>query len=147
MRVVLQRVSRANVAVDSNVVGEIGQGLLVLLGVGQDDTVEDCRYLVEKITNLRIFSDEQGKMNVSVKEIEGEVLVISQFTLYGDCRKGRRPNFGLAGSPDRAKELYEQFIQLVGDNVAVQSGVFQAHMQIALINDGPVTMWLDSKER
>jgi D-aminoacyl-tRNA deacylase len=147
MRAVLQRVSEARVRVDGEVVGEIGAGLMILLGVGREDAETDLRYLVEKVAGLRIFEDDEGKMNRSVAEIGGEVLVVSQFTLYGDCRKGRRPGFSAAAQPERANQLYLEFAsQLQIRGLTVATGVFQADMQVELINDGPVTMLLDSRK-
>ena len=146
MRIVLQRVSEARVRVDGKVVGEIGPGLTVLLGVGRDDTDADVGYLADKVAGLRIFEDEDGRMNRSVAETGGGVLVVSQFTLYGDCRKGRRPGFSAAGPPDLANELYLYFAeQLQAKGITVATGIFQAEMQVELINDGPVTLLLDSK--
>ncbi|MEW5897606.1 MAG: D-aminoacyl-tRNA deacylase [Bacillota bacterium] len=146
MRAVIQRVSRAKVTVDDQVVGSIGRGLLVLLGVGADDEAADAAYLAEKIPFLRIFEDEAGKLNRSLFEIEGEALVVSQFTLYGDCRRGRRPSFSSAAPPDKARRLYELFVaQLQEKGIKVATGTFQAHMLVELVNDGPVTLWLESK--
>lgn len=141
----VQRVLRARVTVAGEEIGAIGPGLLVLLGVRTGDTVADAGYLAEKIAGLRVFADREGKMNLSVKDIVGEVLVVSQFTLYGDCRKGRRPSFTEAAPPEVAEELYECFIaELKKQGLKVSSGRFQAHMQVELINDGPVTLLLDS---
>jgi D-tyrosyl-tRNA(Tyr) deacylase len=148
MRAVVQRVSEAWVEVEGQRVAQIGRGLLVLLGVGQGDTEEDARYLASKIANLRVFEDEEGKLNRSVLEIEGSVLVVSNFTLYGDCRKGRRPSFTNAAPPEIADQLYRRFCEfLAAEGVPVQTGVFQAHMHVGLINDGPVTLLLDSKKQ
>jgi len=145
MRAVVQRVSEASVSVNDEIVSRIGRGLLVLLGVGAEDTESDAEYLAEKIANLRIFEDEKGKMNLSVLDVRGEVLVVSQFTLYGDCRKGRRPSFTQAARPDKAQALYSYFIARIREEgVPTREGVFQAHMRVSLTNDGPVTILLDS---
>jgi D-tyrosyl-tRNA(Tyr) deacylase len=147
MRAVVQRVKCARVDVAGRAVGEIGKGLLVFLGVGQDDSEEDSEYLANKIAHLRIFSDERGLMNLSVIESGGAALVVSQFTLWADCIKGRRPSFTRAASPERAKDLYEHFIQSVrAVGVPVASGVFQEMMEVHLVNDGPVTILLDSEK-
>jgi D-aminoacyl-tRNA deacylase len=145
MRALLQRVSRASVTVDSKIVGEIGQGLLVLLGVGQDDSEAQVKMLVNKIVNMRIFEDEEGKMNRSLLDIGGSALVVSQFTLYADIRKGRRPSFIDAAHPTLAEPLVEQFKEAVAaHDIPVAGGVFGADMDVSLINDGPVTIWIDS---
>jgi D-aminoacyl-tRNA deacylase len=145
MRVVLQRVSRAQVSVDGAVVGSIGAGLLVLLGVAPADAAGDAQYLVEKILNLRVFADDAGKMNRSVLDVQGELLIVSQFTLYGDCRKGRRPGFDGAAPPEHARALYAVFVELARRSPArVATGEFQAHMEVTLVNDGPVTLILES---
>ncbi|MCA9161364.1 MAG: D-tyrosyl-tRNA(Tyr) deacylase [Planctomycetales bacterium] len=145
MRACVQRVSSASVTVDQEVVGRIDRGLVVLLGVGQADTQEDARQLADKITSLRIFEDEAGKMNRSIIEASGSMLVVSQFTLFGDCRKGRRPSFTQAAPPEVADALYQAFVASVGaQGVRVETGVFRAHMDVALVNDGPVTMLLDT---
>jgi D-tyrosyl-tRNA(Tyr) deacylase len=147
MRALVQRVSSAHVEVNGEPTGSIGRGLLALLGVGRGDTEKQGAWLAEKIAGLRIFEDEGGKMNLSVQEIGGSVLVVSQFTLYGDCRKGRRPSFSEAAPPDLAERLYQVFVsQLRAQGVAVETGVFQAKMQVHLVNDGPVTIWLDTEE-
>ena len=147
MRAVVQRVSRARVLVDDQVTGEIGAGLLVLLGVGRNDNEESAAYLAEKITNLRIFGDDQGKMNRSLVDAGGAALVVSQFTLYGDARGQRRPSFINAASPEEGKRLYEEFVKaLRGLGVRVETGVFQAYMRVELTNDGPVTLLLDSEK-
>jgi len=147
MRAVIQRVSRASVTVDGETVGEIGSGLLVLLGVSVDDSESDADYLAEKTINLRIFEDEDGKMNRSLVEAGGGLLVVSQFTLYGDARKGRRPSFIKAALPDRANELYEHFVDRTKRTVErVECGRFQAVMDVELVNDGPVTILLDSNK-
>lgn len=146
MRAVVQRVQQGHVSVDDNIIGQIGAGLVVLLGITQDDTKNDAQYMADKIAHLRIFEDEAGKMNLSVLDIGGEVLSVSQFTLYGDCRTGRRPSFTEAASPEQAKALYELFNQALKDwGLPVATGKFQAHMCVTLANDGPVTMLLDSK--
>ena len=147
MRAVIQRVSQAKVEVDDTVSGEIGPGLLVLLGVTHTDTAADAAYLVNKIVQLRIFPDEAGKMNRSLLDARGALLVVSQFTLYGDCRKGRRPSFDLAAPPEQARELYECFVAAARSaGTRVETGVFQAHMAVSLVNDGPVTLIVESKE-
>jgi D-tyrosyl-tRNA(Tyr) deacylase len=146
MRAVLQRVTRARVLVEGKVAGEIGAGLLVLLGVGKEDTPATAAHLAEKTAQLRIFNDVQGKMNISLIESGGAALVVSQFTLYGDVNKGRRPAFGHAAPPAEAKQLYEEYVRcLQAAGVRVETGVFQAHMEVELVNDGPVTILLDSE--
>jgi D-tyrosyl-tRNA(Tyr) deacylase len=145
MRVVIQRVRQARVEVDGQVTGSIGTGLLVLLGIAKTDLERDAEYLIEKVLHLRIFPDNDGKMNRNVEEVGGSLLVVSQFTLYGDCRKGRRPSFDLAASPREAFDLYQYFITLARKSpVTVETGVFQATMQVCLVNDGPVTLICDS---
>ncbi|HXV19732.1 MAG TPA: D-aminoacyl-tRNA deacylase [Desulfuromonadales bacterium] len=147
MRAVLQRVSEARVRVKGEIVGEIGRGLLVLLGVGQGDSEADARFLAEKTAGLRIFEDAQGKMNLSVEEVAGAALVVSQFTLYGDCRQGRRPGFSAAAPPELADALYRQFVDgLQKRGLPVATGIFQAEMAVELVNDGPVTLLLDSRK-
>jgi len=147
MRAVVQRVSRARVEVRGGTVGEIGKGLLVFLGVGHGDSEKDAEFLAKKILHLRIFSDEQGLMNRSVTEVEGGVLVVSQFTLWGDCQKGRRPSFTRAASPDRARALYEDFVGHIRETgLTVATGEFQEMMLVHLVNDGPVTMLLDTEK-
>ena len=147
MRAIIQRVTRARVTVDSRVVGEIQSGMLVLLGVGRADTSESAQYLAEKIANLRIFADDAGKMNRSLVEIGVSALVVSQFTLYGDTRGGRRPSYIEAASPEDANRLYEEFVRCLRSfGVPVETGVFQAHMEVELVNDGPVTILLDSEK-
>lgn len=147
MRACIQRVCRASVTVDGEVVGSIGRGLLVLLGVGQDDTEEDAVKLAEKTVALRIFEDEAGKMNLALTDVGGSLLVVSQFTLYADCRKGRRPSFVGAAPPDKAQALYEYFVNYVkGKGIAVATGRFREQMLVELVNEGPVTIWLDSRE-
>ncbi len=146
MRAVLQRVTEARVDVAGQTVGEIGAGLLVLLGVARDDTADDAQYLVEKITNLRIFTDTEGKMNRSLLDIHGSMLVVSQFTLYGDVRRGRRPSYSDAAEPEKANNLYEEFVKRVSLVAHVETGIFQAMMKVSLVNDGPVTILLDSRK-
>ena len=148
MRAVVQRVSGARVEVGGDIVSEVEQGLVVLLGVGRGDTEEDADYLVRKIVSLRIFDDEAGFMNRSLEEVGGAMLVISQFTLYADTRKGRRPDFNQAAGPEDAKRLYEYAVQLFRDKgLTVATGRFQEHMLVSLENDGPVTLMLDSADR
>lgn len=147
MRALIQRVKRASVTINPEVTGKINNGLLIFLGVGEDDTEKQVQYLVEKCTGLRIFTDEQDKMNLSVKDINGEILIVSQFTLFGDCKKGKRPSFVRAARPETAIPLYESFIaHCKNTGLNVQTGEFGADMQIELINDGPVTIWLDTEE-
>ncbi|HTD24851.1 MAG TPA: D-aminoacyl-tRNA deacylase [Terriglobales bacterium] len=147
MRAVIQRVSRASVSVDGKIVGQIGQGLLVLLGVSRSDTESGADYLAEKIAGLRIFEDSAGKMNLSLAEIKGSMLLVSQFTLYGDVRRGKRPSFDAAAPPEQARKLYEYMIErLRALGISCQTGVFQAMMQVELVNDGPVTILLDSEK-
>lgn len=148
MRSVVQRVKRASVTVKGENVGEISAGLLVLLAVGQDDGEDALTWMVDKLVGLRIFEDEEGKMNRSVQEVGGEILVVSQFTLYGDCRSGKRPSFTTAASPERAKAMYERFVEVIRSRgLKVETGVFQAEMDVELINDGPVTLLLDSEKK
>ncbi|TKB08450.1 D-aminoacyl-tRNA deacylase [Desulforhopalus sp. IMCC35007] len=147
MRVIVQRVSRAQVSVEGQVIGAIQRGLLVFVGIRKEDTEKDLQWLADKIIHLRIFEDTEGKMNKSLADIEGEMLIISQFTLYGDCRKGRRPGFSNAAPPLHAEPLYQQFItEIKTKGIKVATGVFQADMQVELINDGPVTLLLDSEK-
>lgn len=147
MRAVVQRVKQAGVRVEGKEVSRIEKGHLVLLGVEQGDTVGDAKYLADKIVNLRVFEDDEGKMNLSVKETGGQMLVVSQFTLCGDGRKGRRPSFSSAAAPKIAEALYEEFCRFVSNQgVPVDKGVFRAHMEVDLVNDGPVTLLLDSKK-
>ncbi|HTG92829.1 MAG TPA: D-aminoacyl-tRNA deacylase [Pyrinomonadaceae bacterium] len=147
MRAVIQRVTRANVTVDQQVVGEINKGLVVLLGIARDDTEEDVEYLINKIVALRIFDDEEGKMNRSLKDVSGGLLVVSQFTLYGDVRRGLRPSWSDAASPEIAEPLYERFLTKAREVVElVQAGSFRKMMQVELVNDGPVTILLDSRK-
>lgn len=146
MRAVLQRVTEARVEVDGQIVGEIGAGLLVLLGVARDDSTSDADYLSEKIAHLRIFDDDQGKMNRSLVDTAGAMLVVSQFTLYGDARRGRRPSYSDAAEPEKANQLYEYFVDRVRRlGLKVETGVFQAMMKVTLTNDGPVTILMDSQ--
>lgn len=145
MRVVLQRVKEASVSIDGEVHGAIGLGFLLLVGIGPEDTAEDLAYLCRKIVNMRIFSDDQGKMNHSIQDVGGSILSISQFTLFAQTKKGNRPAFTGAAQPDLAKSLYDDFNQLLGEFVPLETGVFGADMQVALVNDGPVTILLDSK--
>ena len=146
MRAVIQRVSQASVTVDQTVTGQIDQGLLVLLGVGRDDESGDLDYIYRKTVGLRIFEDDQGKMNLSLQDVGGQLLVVSQFTLYGDVRKGKRPSFVSAADPAKADRMYQEFCTRGrADGIDVQTGVFQADMQVALVNDGPVTIILDSR--
>lgn len=148
MRAVVQRVKKGRVSVNNQVVGEIGPGLVVLLGVAQEDTEEDLEYMVTKIINLRIFSDAEGKMNLSLKDVNGELLAVSQFTLYGDCRKGRRPSFIKAAPPEKANGLYEDFVARIrGEGIKVATGRFQEDMLVEIYNDGPVTIILDSQRQ
>jgi D-tyrosyl-tRNA(Tyr) deacylase len=148
LKAVIQRVGKSSVEVDGNSVGEIGKGILVLLGVEKGDAEGDAEWLAEKIANLRIFEDQAGKMNLSVREIGGELLVVSQFTLAGNCAKGRRPSFDSAAPPAEANRLYEYFVErLRVTGLTVATGVFQAMMQVSLVNDGPVTFILESPER
>ena len=145
MRAVVQRVRESRVEVKGSIVGSIGPGLLIFLGAGTGDGEKDCRYLAEKIANLRIFPDEGGLMNLSLLNTGGSALVVSQFTLWGDCRKGRRPSFAKAARPEEARNLYERFIQCLKEkNIPVSTGRFQEMMDVHLINDGPVTLLLDS---
>ena len=147
MRAVVQRVSRSSVRVDDDIVGQIDAGLLVLLGVGQDDTEADVDYLVEKIAGLRIFEDSDGKMNLPVADAGGAILAVSQFTLFGDVRRGKRPSFDAAARPEQAKKLYEYFVERIREvGLRCETGTFQAEMQVELANEGPVTILLDSKK-
>lgn len=147
MRAVVQRVLRAKVSVDGKITGEIERGMLVLLGVGANDAEQDADYLAEKILGLRIFNDEQGKMNVSAVQALAGVLVVSQFTLYGDARRGKRPSFDAAAHPEKARALYEYFVDRIRQSgLKCETGQFQASMQVELVNDGPVTILLDSSK-
>ena len=144
MKLVIQRVKNASVEVDEKLVGNIKKGFLVLLGVGPEDTKESVNYLVEKLIKLRVFEDEHQKMNLSIKDINGELLIVSQFTLYADCTKGNRPSFANAAKPEIANELYEYFIgQCKNQNIHVEHGIFGSDMQVSLLNDGPVTIILE----
>lgn len=143
----MQRVLNASVEVENKIVGQINQGFLVLLGVGQEDDETDMKYIADKIMNLRVFEDENEKMNLSINDIKGELLVVSQFTLYGDCRKGRRPSFDTAGEPKMAKELYLKTCEYFKSfGIKTETGIFAADMKVNLLNDGPVTLLLDSKK-
>jgi D-tyrosyl-tRNA(Tyr) deacylase len=147
MRAVVQRVREARVSVDGKIIGEIGHGLVVLLGVGNQDTDKDLSYLADKIMNLRVFEDENGKMNISLTDVGGELLIISQFTLYGDCRKGNRPSYSNAASPEEAEAMYNKFVDYCRQRgVKVETGKFQAEMLVEIHNDGPVTILIDSKK-
>lgn len=147
MRAVVQRVKESRVLVNDRLVGEIGRGFNVLLGISKEDTLEDLKYIKDKIINLRVFEDENDKMNLSLLDIKGDILAISQFTLYGDCRKGRRPNFMNAMGGEEAKELYEKFVEMLKESgLRVETGEFGAHMNVEIQNDGPVTILLDSKK-
>ena len=148
MKAVVQRVKNSQVTVDDTIVSRIGRGLMVLLGVSEDDTEKDADFLVEKIIHLRIFEDDQGKLNISLLDVKGELLVVSQFTLLGDCRKGRRPSYIKAAPPEKANRLYEYFIRRAKElGVVTKSGVFQAMMEVSLVNQGPVTLILDTKDK
>lgn len=147
MRAVVQRVKNSSVKVEGTIIGQIDRGVNILIGFCDEDTIEDLKFIKDKIYNLRIFEDENNKMNKSLLDINGEILVISQFTLYGDCRKGRRPNFMKALGGEEAVKLYEEFLRLCNEeNLKVQSGKFGADMEVSIVNDGPVTMLLDSKK-
>lgn len=148
MRAVIQRVSQASVRIDERVVGEIGRGLLVLLGVGRGDADQDAAYLADRTVNLRVFPDAQGQMNLSALDVKGEILAVSQFTLYGDARKGRRPSYIDAAAPEEAERLYGHFVTcLRGSGLKVELGVFRAMMDVSLVNQGPVTLLLDSRKQ
>ena len=148
MKEVIQRVSRASVDVNDETIGKIGRGFLVLLGVANEDTDEDMDYLVKKITQMRIFEDEAGKMNLSLKDVGGEILIISQFTLFASTKKGNRPSITEAGAPDFSKEMYLKFIAACRDcGIHTEEGEFGAHMMVSLVNDGPVTITMDSKQK
>lgn len=148
MRVVMQRVSQASVSIEGKINGEISRGLVLLVGIGQHDDESDIEWLTQKVVNMRIFADDEGKMNRSIQDIDGSLLVISQFTLHALTKKGNRPSFIEAARPEHAIPLYESFIrQLKKEGLVVETGVFGANMQVALVNDGPVTIWLDSKDK
>lgn len=145
MRCVIQRVTEASVSVEGNVVGRIGRGYMILIGVSAEDTDKDLKYMADKVPNLRIFEDEQGKMNLSLKDVGGQILAVSQFTLYGDARGSRRPSFIQAARPEMANGYYERLVEAWrAQGIHVETGVFRAEMQVALVNDGPVTMLMDS---
>ncbi|MGL5066746.1 MAG: D-aminoacyl-tRNA deacylase [Sarcina sp.] len=147
MRAVVQRVTSSKVIVDGIIIGEIGKGFNVLLGISREDTLEDLKYIKDKVINLRVFEDENDKLNLSLKDVGGELLLISQFTLYGDCRKGRRPNFMAAQGGIEAKKLYDIFVDMCKEeNIKVETGVFGADMKVSIENDGPVTLLLESKK-
>jgi D-tyrosyl-tRNA(Tyr) deacylase len=148
LRAVVQRVSQASVTISDNIVAQIGKGLLVFLGISKSDQESDISWMADKIVNLRIFEDEQNKMNKSLLDVMGDVLVVSQFTLFGDCRKGRRPSFTDSATPEKAKVLYDEFLSYLKEKypINVQQGEFQAHMKVNIINDGPVTLLLDSQK-
>jgi D-aminoacyl-tRNA deacylase len=145
MRLLIQRVSEARVEVDQELTGQIGRGLLVFLGIAKSDTEKQADYLLDKVVGLRIFPDEAGKMNRNIADASGSLLIVSQFTLYGDCRKGRRPSFDLAAPPEKAKDLYDYFVNAARrTSVPVETGIFQASMKVHLVNDGPVTLVIES---
>jgi len=148
LRAVVQRVTQASVTISGNNVAQIEKGLLVFLGISKSDQESDISWMADKIVNLRIFEDGQNKMNESLLDVNGEVLVVSQFTLYGDCRKGRRPSFSDSATPDKARVLYDKFLSYLKENyrINVQQGEFQAHMKVNIVNDGPVTLLLDSEK-
>lgn len=147
MRAVVQRSDSAKVTVNNEITGQIDRGLVVFLGVGEDDTEEDLKYVVDKVCGLRIFEDANEKLNLSVLDVRGSILAVSQFTLYGDCRKGKRPSFDMAAKPDIANDYYNKFVKMVREKgIKVETGVFRAHMLVSLINNGPVTILLDSKK-
>ncbi|NLO98446.1 MAG: D-tyrosyl-tRNA(Tyr) deacylase [Peptococcaceae bacterium] len=148
MRCVVQRVSRASVKVDNETVGQINQGLLVLVGIGKEDDFKDLNWMAEKLSGLRIFEDEQGKMNLSLLDVQGQMLLVSQFTLYGDCRKGKRPSFTEAAAPQDAEKLFLELVEAIRQKgITVETGRFQTEMAVELVNQGPVTIILDSKAR
>ncbi len=147
MKAIIQRVTKSSVSVENQIIGEINKGITVFLGVGEDDTINDLEYIANKLLNLRIFEDDLGKMNLSIKDINGEILLISQFTLYGNTRKGNRPSFTNAANPEKANKFYNDIIKYLKENslLTIKSGRFRAHMEIMIINDGPVTLTIDSK--
>ena len=148
MKLIIQRVKQSSVTVNSQIVGKIGQGILILLGVAKDDELDDIEYLIEKLLTLRIFEDDQGKMNASILDVKGEFLVVSQFTILADCKKGRRPSFDKAADPKKAEELYSAFVEKLRQKPCkVQTGEFRAMMDVSLINDGPVTFILESRDK
>ncbi len=148
MRILVQRVKKAQVVVDGNTVADTGKGLLLFVGIGKDDRLDDIEYLARKIQNLRIFGDDQGKMNLNVKQVEGQVLSVSQFTLYADTQKGNRPGFDQSADPAMATDYWTRFNMLMRESgIEVQEGLFGANMEVELVNDGPVTIWLDSRSR
>ncbi len=148
MRVLIQRVKKAGVNIDGQIVAEIGRGLLLFVGIGRDDEMSDVEYLCKKISGLRIFNDENWKMNLDVKQAGGQILSVSQFTLYADTRKGNRPGFGQSAAPEKADEYWTRFNELLREHgLEVKEGVFAAHMEVNLINDGPVTIWMDSRDK
>jgi len=148
MRAIIQRVSKASVIVEGEVTGSVGKGFLVLLGVADEDTAEDMDYIIRKVTNMRIFEDENGKMNLSLKDVDGGLLVVSQFTLFADTRKGNRPGFSGAGAPDFSKKVYLEFVEKCRSlGFETGEGIFGADMKVSLVNDGPVTIMIDSKNR
>ncbi len=147
MRAVVQRVKHSSVTVDEKIVGKIDSGFMVLLGVEKGDTEKDMTYIADKLLGLRIFEDEEEKMNLSIQDVNGEMLIVSQFTLLADCRKGRRPSFVEAARPEEANDLYMKLVSYVRESVKVETGIFQADMQVDICNDGPVTVMLDSKKR
>jgi len=148
MKLVIQRVSEASVKVNESTIGNIRKGLAVFIGIGQQDTEADANYLIDKLLGLRIFPDENGKMNRNIQDAGGSLLLVSQFTLYGDCRRGRRPSFDRAAPPERAQALYQYFVESARQSpVPVETGIFQASMQVQLVNEGPVTLLMDSAER
>jgi D-tyrosyl-tRNA(Tyr) deacylase len=148
MRAIVQRVKNAQVSVDGKITGQISAGLLVYLGVGKDDNESDAEFIADKIVNLRIFADSNDKMNLSIKDTAGQVLVVSNFTLFGDCRKGRRPGFDLAAEPAIAEKFYEKVVELIGaEGINVQKGIFAAYMDVTASNDGPINFLIDSKRQ